>query len=779
MTRRFPLRPTQRLAASSGLNEDHSALDAGAPGAGGGGGASPTAVRPRAPSLWKVALSRGSPMLRRKSRTSNKVNLDMLIRRCCPLLLLLALLSCRTDSPNSKSVTLAELQRRAARFDSVITLPVLETSPAQVKSATERIIADGNRALDRIGKLDPAQVSFTNTILALDNAAYELNLVANRLNLIKETSTNAPLREAATEQVKRLQDWSVGLDYREDVYASIKAFAQTKPQLTGEAKKAFDDTLRDYRRAGLELPKAQRNEVEKLRKLLASKCTDFQTHITETKQPVRFKKAELAGVPGEFLSQTGIRTGEDEYTLQAGITLQYLMVMENAKLEATRKKMLSFREQMAAAKNVPLMNEIVTLRQKIAAQLGYKSWADYQIEPKMAKDAGTAFEFLRKLERGLQPKFDAEVQSYAAVKARETGDKKATIHLWDWRYYSNQLKKEKYTVDTEALRVFFPYQKALGGMFEIYQKIFGIRINEMTAPYKWIGDLQLYAVSDATTGEPLGAFYLDMFPREGKYNHFAQFPIIDGKRLPNGKYQRPVAALICNFPPPQPGKPSLLTHDEVETLFHEFGHAMHTILTRAELGRFSGTSVPGDFVEAPSQMLESWIWDKTVLDSFAADYRDPSRKIPTEIIKQLRAAKLATIATHYRRQLSFALLDMALHGPGKRGEAVDCVKITNPVLSDVFFPVVPGTSFVASFGHLAGGYDAGYYGYAWADAIAQDMATVFKSSPEGFLDANAGRRLRDEVYAPGGSRDVNESIEKFLGRPRSITPFLRELGIGQ
>ncbi len=702
----------------------------------------------------------------------------MFLPRFFVLCTLLSFVGCKTK-PNSSSVALSQLQRRAAHFGASITLPVLETTPAQVKSATEKIIADGNRALDRIGKLDPAKVTYMNTILALDNASYEINLVANRLNLIKETSTNAQLREAATDQVKKLQDWSVGLDYREDVYASMKAFALTQPKLAGEAKKAFDDTMRDYRRAGLELPKAQRDEVEKLRKILASKCTDFQTQITETKQPVRFKKAELAGVPEDFLKQKDIRTGEDEYTLQAGITLQYLMVMENAKSEATRKRMLTMREQMAASKNVPLMNEIVALRQKIAAKLGYKSWADYQIEPKMAKDAPTAFDFLRKLERGLQPKFDAELQSYAAVKAKETGDKNAKINLWDWRYFSNQLKKEKYTVDTEQLRVFFPYQKALGGMFEIYQKIFGIRIDEMTAPYKWIDDLQLYAVSDAQTGEPLGAFYLDMFPREGKYKHFAQFPIIDGKRLPNGTYQRPVAALICNFPPPQPGKPSLLTHDEVETLFHEFGHAMHTILTRAELGRFSGTSVPGDFVEAPSQMLENWIWDKTVLDSFAADYRDPSKKIPAEIIKQLRAAKLATIGTHYRRQLSFALLDMALHGPAVPGEKIDCVKITNPILSDVFLPVIPGTSFIASFGHLAGGYDAGYYGYAWADAIAQDMATVFKNSPDGFLDASAGRRLRDEVYAPGGSRDVNESIEKFLGRPRSINPFLKELGIGK
>ena len=164
-------------------------------------------------------------------------------------------------------------------------------------------------------------------------------------------------------------------------------------------------------------------------------------------------------------------------------------------------------------------------------------------------------------------------------------------------------------------------------MFSIYQSIFGLKFERVEPPYKWIGDLQLYAVSDAQTGEPLGLFYLDMFPREGKYHHFAQFGIIEGKLLPDGKYQRPTCALICNFPSPTDDHPSLMSHDDVETIFHEFGHAMHTILTRARYARFSGTSVPRDFVEAPSQMLENWPWDKKVLDSFAADYRDPSKKI--------------------------------------------------------------------------------------------------------------------------------------------------------
>jgi thimet oligopeptidase len=267
-----------------------------------------------------------------------------------------------------------------------------------------------------------------------------------------------------------------------------------------------------------------------------------------------------------------------------------------------------------------------------------------------------------------------------------------------------------------------------------------------------------------------------MFPREGKYNHFAQFGIIAGKRLSDGTYQRPVCSLVCNFPAPTADHPSLLSHDEVETVFHEFGHAMHTILTRAKYVRFSGTSVPRDFVEAPSQMLENWVWDKKVLDSFAADYRDPSKKIPVEILAQLQAARLATEGVRYRRQLSFGLMDLALHTQITAANATNLLALSNEKLGNIFLPMLPDSAFIAYFGHIIG-YGAGYYGYAWADAIAADMATVFEKSPGGYFDKDVGMRLRKEIYEVGDSREVNESIEKFLGRPRSLEPFLKRIGV--
>jgi thimet oligopeptidase len=693
-------------------------------------------------------------------------------------ILVLAAAGC-TSVPKPKPIptgSLAAFQKKAEQFNEVVTVPAFETTPDTVAATATNVIAAGNAALDRVGRLKPGEVNFTNTIRALDDIGYSIQTPANRLELIQQTSTNAAVRDAATDAIKKLDEWSVGTDYREDVYAAVKAYANTKPQLTSEDKKLFDETLRDYRRAGLELPKDQRDEVENLRKQLTALKTDFQNNVTKAKQPLKFTQSELEGVPEAFLAQEGIKTGPDEYTLMANITFHYLMVEENAKLEATRKRVMVARYNLAREDNIPLLEKILALRDKIAHQLGYASWADYATEVRMVKNAATAVDFLEKLKAGLQPKFNAELEEFRQLKIKETGDTNATINVWDAGYFGNELKKTKYNVDAEQLRVYFPYERVLEGLFAIYQHIFDLKFERVEPSYKWIGDLQLYTVSDAKTSEPLGLFYLDMFPRDGKYNHFAQFGIIEGKLLPDGKYQRPVCALICNFPPPQPDKPSLMSHDEVETIFHEFGHAMHTILTQAKYSRFSGTSVPQDFVEAPSQMLENWAWDKKVLDSFAADYRDPSKKIPQNILNQLKASRLATEGTFYRRQLSFGLMDLTLHTQIHATNADEVLPLSNEILSEVSLPVPPDTAFVAYFGHIIG-YGAGYYGYAWADAIAADMATVFENSPDGYFDQQAGMRLRREIYQVGDSRDINVSIEKFLGRPRSNEPFLKKIGV--
>lgn len=671
---------------------------------------------------------------------------------------------------------LAEIQKKSRLFNSQVILPEFERSADEIRESVDESIQAANKKLDAVAALTPETVTFENTVQALDDISFETELVANRVYLIKETSLSPEMREVATAQIKAIQDWAIQVRYREDVYRAVKAYADTNPKLFGEDAKLLEDTMRDYRRDGLHLPEDQRAEIEELKKQLARLSTDFSTHITNARKALTFTAAELEGVPESFLNSPGVKTGEDEYTVMANVTWHFITVMENAKNEETRRQLQEARYTLAKEENADLLNQIISLRNTIAKKLGYQSWADYQIEPRMAKTGKTARDFLTRLKDGLEPKFQAELDEFRQLKIQETDDPDAQIHLWDWRYYRNQLMKDRYTVDTEQLRVFFPYHKVLEGMFAIYEHIFELKIERINVPYIWANGVEAYAVSDADLGEPLGVFYLDMFPREGKYNHFAEFGIVPGKKLSDGTYRRPVVALICNFPTPGADKPSLLTHNEVETLFHEFGHALHAILTRAKYDRFSGTSVPRDFVEAPSQMLENWVWDKKVLDSFAADYRDPSRKIPQEILDRMEAARLATIGTFYRRQLAFGLLDLYLHRDRPEGAPVNAVAESNQILNEVFLPVPEDSTFVTYFGHL-NGYDAGYYGYAWADAIAADMNTVFENAPDRYFDAPTGMRLRDEIYEPGGSRDVNVSIKDFLQRDWSIDPFLKSIGI--
>jgi Zn-dependent oligopeptidase len=584
------------------------------------------------------------------------------------------------------------------------------------------------------------------------------------------------MRSAGLDAVQKLDEFIVGIDYRKDVYRSVKAYLDTNPHLEGQDARLVEFTLRAYKRAGLTLPDEKQQKVEDLRKQLAGVQAHFLVNANNASALLKFAKDELEGVSADFYKQ--IKTGENEYTVDTNVPPQYIYAMSNCVREETRKRLCIAHDTRAKEKNLSLATHAIEIRAQLAELLGYRSWTDFQEEVKMAKTGKNALDFEEQLKTALEPKYQAEISELKKVKASVAGSTSPDLKLWDWYFTAALLQKQKYNIDAEALRVYFPFDRVLDGMFKIYQHIFQIEIRPVDAPVGYQSDLKVYVVLNPETHQPLGLFYLDLFPRPGKYNHFATFTLINGGLLPDGKYQRPVVDLICNFPPPSSDRPSLASQQDVVTIFHEFGHAMHAILTTVNYAQFSGFNVPGDFVEAPSQMLEYFAWDKKVLDSFSGDYRDPAKKIPVEILTKLKEADLATKACAYRRQLAFGLLDLLIHEPLTAAQKADLNGYANSILNEVFFPSDPSTALLASFGHLFDGYDAGYYGYAWADAIAADMASVFQSAPDGFLDATVGRRLRDEIYAVGDSRDITVSVEKFLGREHSTGPFLKKLGIG-
>lgn len=673
--------------------------------------------------------------------------------------------------------SIADLQAKAEKQHVLLAAPTFERTVEEINASGDSAIREADAALDRIAKQDTTKLTFENTVRALDDVVARVRNTGSRLGLLQETLPDKTLRDTASDVNVKLQTWGIALEYREDIYRVIKAYADTSPRLANEEKLLFDETLRDYRRAGLALRPEERAEVERLRKQLAQLTTEFTNHINEARGPLDLTAAELEGVPPSFLDSPGVRQADGTYRVMLNITWHAEAILENAKSEDVRRRAYFIRSRLAQEKNVPLMAQMVAVRTDIAHRLGYKDWADYQTEPRMAKTGDAAVKFEEELVTGLQQKFTTEVATLQKLKVEETKSPDAKLQPWDVQYYTDKLKKQRYAVDTEQLRVYFPYQQVLEGMFRIYERIFGLTFTEVAPPQVWAPGVKLFAVTDAASGTPMGLFYLDMFPREGKYNHFACFPISDGALRLDGVQETPVASLVCNFPPPSADHPSLLKHEDVETLFHEFGHVMHMVLSRAKYARHSAFGVPQDFVEAPSQMLENWPWDKKVLDTFAADYRDPSKKVPAEVIEALKRARVATAGMYYRRQLAFGLLDLALHTQQTPNPNLDVVKLTNDVLARVSVAPPSDTAFIAYFGHLAGGYDAGYYGYLWSLAIAQDMASVFQASPQGFLDPTIGRRLRDEIYAAGASRDVAESVERFLGRKQSTKPFLKFLGV--
>jgi Zn-dependent oligopeptidase len=713
-----------------------------------------------------------------RSTTYLKVASTILIASVCSFTTVRAGEPPKSDPPGDSAapkLQLSDLQNQASQFDTVLVLPDWETTPAQVDANVDAAIAEANSQLEAIAKVDPKSVTFDNTVRALNDVYTKIGQTGHRVGVLEQAHPDPKMRSAGLDAVQKLDTFTVGIDYRKDVYRSIKAYLDTNPQLAGQDARLIEFTVRGYKRAGLTLPEEKQQEVEALRKQLTSIEAHFLVNVNNAAAPVKFNKDDLQGVSDDFLSQ--VKTGENEYTVDANVPPQYLNAMKNCVKEETRKRLCLVHDSRAKEKNLPLVSRAVEVRAQLAQLLGYTSWADFQEEVKMAKSGKNALDFEEQLKIALEPKYQAEIAELKKAKASVAGATSPDVKLWDWYFASALLQKQKYNVDAEALRVYFPFDKVLDGMFKIYEHIFQVEIRPVDPPAVYQSDVKLYAILDQQTHQPLGMFYLDLFPRPGKYNHFANFALIDGGLLPDGKYQRPVVDLICNFPPPSGDKPSLADHQDVVTLFHEFGHAMHAILTKVNYVRFSGFNVPGDFVEAPSQMLEYFAWDKKVLDSFAADYRDPSKKIPTDVLAKLKEADLATKACSYRRQLCFGLLDLSIHQPLTAAQKADLNGYANSILYDVFLPSDPSTAVLASFGHLFSGYDAGYYGYAWADDIAADMASVFQSAPDGFLDANVGRRLRDEIYAVGDSRDVTVSVEKFLGRKHSTDPFLKKLGI--
>ncbi|HJR88314.1 MAG TPA: M3 family metallopeptidase [Acidimicrobiia bacterium] len=621
------------------------------------------------------------------------------------------------------------------------------------------------------GVVDPtAEATYDSVLAPLNDIEDLLVRTYGRTAFMGYVHTEKEVRDAGNAAEERIQKWAVELVFRPDFYRAIKSYSESPEAagLTGERRRMLEFLLRDLRKAGHELDDDSRAEVKKLTERLVELGVLFQRNIDEHQDHLLVTRDDLEGMPESYIE--GLEAGDTEGTLK--VTMAYPDVvpfMENSPRRDLREELSRKFNSRAVEPNRPLLEEAIAARQRIAEIFSQPSWAHHQLEEKMAKNPEAVRSFYAALLPGLSEIGQTELGKLTEMLRADGFD--GELQGYDFRYYDTQLRRRDYGVDPTEVAAHFPLQQVLDGMLELTGEVFGLRYRKVDRP-SWHPDVLAYAIDDDATGQEIAHFFMDLFPREGKFSHAAAFPLIPGRRLADGSYQKPMAAIVANFTKPGTERPSLLQHQEVETFFHEFGHILHQTLTRAELTKFSGTSTEGDFVEAPSQIMENWTWQPQVLARFARHYQS-GQPIPPELVSQLTAAKNLNIALLTLRQAQFGLLDMWMHDETPQKD-LDDIHVRSTQVS--LFPVHPDTFYPASFGHLLGGYDAGYYGYLWSEVYGDDMWSRFEK--EGVTNPEVGADYRREVLERGGSRDGMEHLRAFLGREPNNEAFLRKLGMG-
>lgn len=661
----------------------------------------------------------------------------------------------------------------------VATTTLLVTGVAQAQIPPDSPIGPAlekaNVAVQAIVAVPDGQRNYANTLGALDDLIAHLQLDTQMPIFMAYVSTDAAERERGQTAEQHFNDWVLELGKREDLYKAIKAFADAKPQLTPEQQRFLDHTLRDFRRAGMELSKEKREELKQLELEENKLSLDFDKNIRDDETRVPLTAEELKGVPQVAIDRIP-RVGP---LFLAGLDAPtYMAIMTHGEVENTRAKMYVAYKRKGGKLNVELLEKILQLRAKAAQMLGYPNTATYNTETRMVKNPQTVEDFYAKLRPIIRKKALVDYAEYEAAKRELTGDPQAVVQAWDQFYLDDWLMAHKYAVDSQKVQEYFPMQRVVEGLFGVTQTIYGLEYRDVTdkAAEKglplWHPSVKLYEVWDKATNKHLGDFFLDPYPRESKYGHFAVFPLYPRKVWADGTVQLPVAGVVCNFPPPTSDKPSLMTHEDVETFFHEFGHCLHNILTEATLASLAGTATTQDFVELPSQMFENWVWEPEVLNTFARHYKT-NEPLPPELLKAMIAARNVSSAIKAERQVYYGMLDLDYHlSPDGK---VDTTKVATDLMKDCeLFPPVDQTYVQAGFGHLMG-YAAGYYGYLWSDVYAQDVATVFRQG--GWLSPEVGAKWRKAVLARGGTVDEMQMLKDFLGREPKMEPFLEYLGL--
>lgn len=614
-----------------------------------------------------------------------------------------------------------------------------------------------------------AERTFENTIMGYERAFDNYGNALGMSGFLSYVSTDKKFRDAANDLQMQISQYMVDVATRRDVYKAIREYTDTNPRLDPVQAKLVKEMLIGFKNSGMDLNDADLEKFKALNKEKAEYIIKFDKNIQEYKDPLAVTQEQLRGLGEDYIQKLS-KTDDGKYLVTLDYP-DYVPFMQNADDEQARKELEFKFNRRGGQENVELLEKTLTLRREIARLLGYKNHAELRLEDRMAKNPKTVMAFLKDLQKKLKPLGKKEDKEMIAYKNSKTGKNSRTLYSWESGYWSNKFRKENLELDSEKIKEYFPSQVVIDGMLDLFGGVFGITFEPVDIPV-WHPDVKAFKIKDKASGELVAYFYMDLYPREGKYKHAACFGLVEGEEKQDGTYQIPFVAIVANLNKPSGDTPSLLKHGEVETLFHEFGHVLHNALTKAKYSAFSGTSVSWDFVEAPSQMLERWAWDPQVLKKISKHYKT-GEALPDDLIKRMIAAKNFGAGGMYLRQDFFAQYDMTLHTADTTPDTTKLYfELTKKIRG---LPLTKGTIPQASFGHIMGGYDAGYYGYLWSEVIAEDFFGEFKKN--GIFNPETGLKFRREILEKGGTLDEEKMVENFLGRPADNKPFLKSIGL--
>lgn len=665
--------------------------------------------------------------------------------------------------------------------------PFSSIRPEHVKPAIEQILADNRAAIARILAQQSGTPTWAGLVLAMDELHDRLGKAWSPVSHLNAVCNSAELREAYEGCLPLLSAYWTELGQNRELFKAYESLAASPEAANFDIaqKTILEHALRDFRLSGIDLPADQQQRYAQIQTRLSELGSRFSNQLLDATQAWTkhiTDEAALAGLTDSAKAQMQAAAQAKELDGWL-ITLEfpsYYAVMTYAQDRALREEVYAAYCTRASDQgpnagqndNGPVMQEILDLRQELSRLLGFKNFAELSLATKMAESPGQVLHFLRDLAVRSKP-FAA--QDLAQLKAYAAEQGCPDLSSWDASYYGEKLREARYSVSQEALRAYFPINKVLSGLFAIVQKLYGIQIRELSDFERWHPDVRLFEIEE--NGQHVGRFYFDLYARANKRGGAWMDGARDRRRTAGGELQAPVAYLVCNFTPAVNGKPALLTHDEVTTLFHEFGHGLHHLLTRVEHAGASGINgVAWDAVELPSQFMENWCWEPDGLALISGHF-ETGAPLPQDLLEKMLAAKNFQSGLMMVRQLEFSLFDFELHATHGDGRSV--LDVLESVRDEVAVMRPPAYNrFANSFAHIfAGGYAAGYYSYKWAEVLSADAFSRFEE--EGVLNPATGAAFREAILAKGGSQEPMALFVAFRGREPSIDALLRHSGLSE